>query len=196
MSSLFESFYDNLMSPLEKWGFQKVRKDLIHKAKGNVLEIGSGTGLNFPYYQFDQSVVAIEPSSSMREKSMKRVKESQACIDVREGTAEQLPFPSDYFDTVVVTLVLCSVSDLDQALEEIHRVCKPNGLILLFEHIRVRNPVMGRLQDWLTPVSRRLCDGCHLNRDTLRRLRSKGIKVMRFKRWMKGIFIVIEATKK
>jgi len=196
MATLLESFYDILMSPLEKRRFQEIRKQLVGKAKGDVLEIGSGTGLNFPYYGHAQSVMAVEPSALLREKSMERVKESRIPIEVQEGTAEQLPFPSNHFDTVVVTLVLCSVSNLDQALAEIHRVCKPNGSILLFEHVRVRNPVLGRLQDWLTPMWKRMCDGCHLNRDTVRRLRSAGIKVIRFKRWMKGIFIEIEATKK
>jgi ubiquinone/menaquinone biosynthesis C-methylase UbiE len=194
MSKFLTRWYDTLMGPLEKRGFQTIRKDLLGKARGSVLEIGSGTGVNFPYYINVGEVIAIEPEPTMRGKSLLRAQQAPVSIDVRDGQAESLPFPDNRFDTVVGTLVLCTIPDPIKALEEIRRVCKPNGQVLFFEHVRINNSVLGILQDKLTPIWKRLCDGCHLNRNSLELMKKSGFKVTRVERLYKKIFVIVEAV--
>lgn len=196
MGKWFSRLYDPLMGPLERRGFGNIRKSLIGKAQGDVLEIGSGTGFNFPYYERAQKVIAIEPESLMREKSLPRAQNASVPIDVISAGAEELPFPDNTFDTVVGTLVLCTIPDAPKALQEIRRVCKPDGQVLFFEHVRLDHPFLGRLQDWLTPTWKRLCDGCHLNRNTLAMIKEAGFKFTRVERHFKDIFLVIESVNK
>ncbi|MFC4767129.1 class I SAM-dependent methyltransferase [Effusibacillus consociatus] len=192
MSKWFPRLYDTMMEPLEKRGFREIRKKLVHNLPGNVLEIGSGTGLNFPYYKEAQKVIAIEPEPIMIERSLTRAKNAHVPIEVISAKSEQLPFPDNSFDAVVNTLVLCTIPDPVKALAEINRVCKSDGKVLFFEHVRLDDPILGRLQDWLTPVWKRLCDGCHLNRNTLELIKQAGFKVTRIQRYYKDIFLVIE----
>jgi ubiquinone/menaquinone biosynthesis C-methylase UbiE len=194
MGTWFERWYDRLMGPLEKRGFGKIRESLLSKAEGRVLEIGSGTGFNFPYYEKADEVIAIEPQALMLEKSLERAKHSRVPITVISADAERLPFPDNHFDTVVGILVLCTIPDPEKALTEIRRVCKPDGKVLLFEHVRLNNPFLGPLQDWLTPVWKRLCDGCHLNRNTLDTVKHAGFNVVRIERFYRNIFLVVEAV--
>jgi len=194
MGKLFTQLYDRIMQPLEQRGIAEIRKNLIRKARGRVLEIGSGTGLNFPYYEHAEKVIALEPQQSMRERSLSRASLADVPIDVILASAEDLPFQDNTFDTVVGTLVLCTIPDPNKALEEIRRVCKPDGKILFLEHVRVDRPIMGRIQDWLTPVWKHLCDGCHLNRETLKLVDKAGFKIVNIKRYYKNIFLEIEAV--
>lgn len=193
-SRWFHRRYDRLMEPLERRSFLPIRTALLARAKGDVLEIGSGTGINFPLYR-NVRVTAIEPSAAMREQAKARIRQSAVPVTVLPGTAERLPFGADAFDTVVGTLVLCTVPDAAQAVREMKRVCRPGGRLLLFEHVRLEHPVWGRLQDALTPAWKRLCDGCHLNRDTMRLLRSEGFEIMKLQSLWGGIFIAVEAVK-
>jgi ubiquinone/menaquinone biosynthesis C-methylase UbiE len=192
MSRWFSKVYDSMMVPLEQKGLAEIRKNLIRHAQGKVLEIGSGTGLNFPYYEQAENVTAIEPEEFMRERSLSRASRSHVPIDVILADAEILPFRDNTFDTVVGTLVLCTIPSPLKALEEVRRVCKPGGKILVLEHVRLDRPILGRIQDWLTPVWKHLCDGCHLNRNTLDLVSKAGFKIVRVKRYYKNIFLEIE----
>ncbi|WP_207953202.1 class I SAM-dependent methyltransferase [Paenibacillus agricola] len=96
----------------------------------------------------------------------------------------------------VCTLVFCTIPNPIKALEEIRRVCKPEGQILLFEHVKIKNRFFGQLQEWFTPFWKRICDGCHLNRNTLELVRQEGFKVTSIQRYYKDIFLVIEAINK
>lgn len=160
------------------------------------MEIGSGTGLNFPFYDQAQKVIAVEPDALMREQSLPRASRGRVPIEVISAGAENLPFPDNSFDTVVGTLVLCTIPDPFIALQEIRRVCKPDGKVLFFEHVRMNRPVLGRLQDWLTPVWKRLCDGCHLNRNTLELIGRTGFQAVRVEGYANGLFLAIEAENK
>lgn len=193
MSKWFPKLYDTFMGPLERGGFKKIRKPLIQKAQGQVLEIGSGTGINFPYYTRVNQVTAIEPEPLMNEQAIQRAIKAHVPIDVIQTRAEELPFSDDLFDTVVSTLVFCTIPNPTKALLEIRRVCKPNGTLLFFEHVRLKHSSLGRLQDWLTPVWKRLCDGCHLNRNTLEMVQQAGYEIIQVKSYYKGIFMTIEA---
>lgn len=191
LSTWFSTYYDRLMHPLEKKAFSSIRHDLLKKATGEVLEIGSGTGINFQYYA-QVRVTALEPSDHMREQSLIRAKHSNVPITLVSGSAESLPFPDGTFDTVVGTLVLCSVESPQKAISEIKRVLKPDGRILLFEHVRLNDSPLGKLQDLLTPVWKKVCDGCHLNRDTVAYLNAEGIKPVSIEPHFRNIFVALE----
>jgi ubiquinone/menaquinone biosynthesis C-methylase UbiE len=183
------------MKPLETKRFIDIRSELINKAMGEVFEIGCGTGINFNFYK-DVSVTAIEPNPVLRKTSYKRASEAKTPIHVMEGNAEQLSFSDNSFDTVVGTLVLCTIPNPVKAIREIIRVCKPTGTILLFEHVRHENRILGMLQDLLSPIWKRACDGCHLNRDTITLLRQEEIEIIEIKKHLGNIFITVEARKK
>ncbi|MFM1655187.1 class I SAM-dependent methyltransferase [Brevibacillus sp. B_LB10_24] len=193
MAEWFARFYDMVMDPLERRGMRGIREELVSKATGAVLEIGSGTGLNFPHYKHAEEVIAIEPNPRMRSKSMNRRRESRVPIQVIDGGAENLPFADNTFDTAVATLVFCTIPDPERAFQEIRRVCKPDAKILLFEHVRLDHPVIGKIQDWVTPLWKRVCDGCELNRKTVELLQREGFKVIRTQTHYRGLFVTLEA---
>jgi ubiquinone/menaquinone biosynthesis C-methylase UbiE len=194
MGRWFAAFYDMMMAPLERGGFQDIRKSLLRQARGTVLEIGAGTGANFPSYTEAAHVIALDPDPSMVERSFPRATHATVPIEVIVARAEALPFPDHTFDTVVGTLVFCTIPEPRQALGELRRVSKPGGTALLFEHVRVHHRLAGRLQDWLTPIWKQVAGGCHLNRDTLALLTQAGFDVTCIAPHYQGLFLVITAT--
>nr|WP_289036865.1 class I SAM-dependent methyltransferase [uncultured Allobacillus sp.] len=193
MGSIFSKAYDRVMKPVEQRRFGKIRKKLVSNQQGTVLEIGSGTGANFPYYKNAEKVIAIEPDKSMRELSEKKRSEAAVPIEIIDAPAERLRFDDNTFDVVVGTLVLCSVTDLDQALQEIKRVVKYDATVLFLEHVRLDQPIVGRLQDVVTPIWKRMCDGCHLNRNTLEIIKQNGFRIEQVDEHFKGLFLQIRA---
>ncbi len=167
--------YDFFMDPVEKAFLTKLRKKLLEEAKGKILEIGSGTGVNFELYNNHQ-VVAIEPDKKLRDESLKKVNGRN--ITIISGDAENLDFDDNEFDTVVVTLVLCTIPDYKKSLLEIKRVCKKGGKILVLEHVRHRNKALALLQDILTPGWKKIALGCHLNRPTVEVIESLDFKIV------------------
>ncbi|MFL6560228.1 MAG: class I SAM-dependent methyltransferase, partial [Bacillus sp. (in: firmicutes)] len=193
LSRIFANWYDFFMNPLEKKKFKRIRKELLSKATGNVLELGSGTGINFPFYQKAEKVTAIEPSHYMIERSFSKLKESVVPIEVVQASAEKLPFAENTFDTVVATLVFCTIPDPEKAILEMKRVCKFEGKILLFEHVRMQNRLLSTLQDWLTPAWKKICDGCCLNRNTLDLLMAHDISIIKVQKYYRDLFVFAEA---
>lgn len=193
MSQLFANWYDFLMSPFEKKKFKIIRKDLLSKATGKVLEIGAGTGVNFPLYKKAEAVVAIEPSLHMIEQARLKKKHSSIPIEIVQASAERLPFSDHSFDSVVATLVFCTIPNPEKAIQEIIRVCKPGGQILFFEHVKMNNRLLARLQDWLTPAWKKIADGCSLNRDTQGLIRAHQLSITRVENHYKGLFVIVEA---
>jgi ubiquinone/menaquinone biosynthesis C-methylase UbiE len=183
------------MGPLEKRRFKKIRMNLLTKARGKVLELGSGTGINFPLYRSVESVTAIEPSPYMIEQSLQKKEKSVIPIKIIHASAEKLPFRDNSFDTVVGTLVFCTIPNVEMAMEEMKRVCKPDGRILLFEHVRMENPILAHLQDWLTPFWKKICDGCCLNRNTVQVLKRSGLEILHQETYYKDLFVVVELKK-
>jgi ubiquinone/menaquinone biosynthesis C-methylase UbiE len=196
LGKMFAFFYDKLMDPLEKKWIARVRKRIVSGLEGNVLEIGAGTGANFPYYSKVkvERLVTLEPNPYMLDQAKRRAKELKLPVEFHQGMAETLPFKDGEFDTVVATLVLCSVSDPQKVFLEARRVCKKGGKIILFEHVRTESKSLAALQDVLTPAWKRLCDGCHLNRDTGRFMKESGIKVVKERKYFKGIFVEYEGV--
>jgi ubiquinone/menaquinone biosynthesis C-methylase UbiE len=191
LSQTFANWYDFFMTPLEKNKFKGIRKELLSQATGTVLEVGAGTGINFPLYGSVEKVVAIEPSPFMIERSHSKREQSAVPIEMVQAGAEELPFAANTFDTVVATLVMCTIPDPEKAYLEMKRVCKPGGRILLFEHVRMENRFLAALQDWLTPAWRKICDGCCLNRNTLNLLARN--EIIEVKRYYNGLFVTAVA---
>ncbi|MDC3418145.1 class I SAM-dependent methyltransferase [Aquibacillus salsiterrae] len=194
MGQLFPVVYDFFMRPLERAKFKGIRQQLISEAEGRVLEIGSGTGINFPFYKDVIRVDAIEPNPLMQSKSIGRKKNAQVPVETYQANAETLPFANDSFDTVVATLVFCTIPNPVQALQEIKRVSKPGAKILLFEHVKMDNSFLGKTQDILTPMWKKLCDGCHLNRDTLQLIKEANLATTEIKSYYKGLFLTIQCV--
>jgi ubiquinone/menaquinone biosynthesis C-methylase UbiE len=192
MGKRFAKWYDFFMYPLERRVFKEIRRDLLTRAHGKVMELGSGTGINFPLYQHVESVTAVEPSRYMIEQSEMNKELAVIPIELIQASAEQLPFEKDSYDTVVATLAFCTIPDVEKAFEEMKRICKPNGKILLFEHVKMDNPILAKLQIYLTPFWRKICDGCHLDRDTVKLLESKGFQVLEIKKFYCGLFVTVE----
>lgn len=164
-SKLFASTYDPLISGLERAGLRERRHHVLRELSGDVLEIGAGTGLNVPHYEHAARLVLLEPDRHMRERLQRRLDQASAPTTVVAGVAEELPFPDGSFDAVVATLVFCTLDDPARALTEIHRVLKPDGQLVLIEHVR-GNGARGKLQDVLSPLHARLGAGCRPNRRT------------------------------
>lgn len=165
--SLFAKLYDPLMLPIEHAVLKTWRRELLQAVRGDVLEIGVGTGLNLPFYNEHIRWVGIEPHPEMRRIAEKRLKNVSFSAKLVSGLAEALPFPDQSFDYVITTLVLCSVRDPKKALKEIERVLRPEGRLMGLEHVRIDVPKwVGGVQDFITPFWSKLADGCHLNRPT------------------------------
>ncbi|MBT2690655.1 class I SAM-dependent methyltransferase [Bacillus sp. ISL-47] len=193
MSNFFPSIYDLAMRPLEKRKFQQIRKELLSHATGRVLEIGAGTGINFPLYKNAEHVDAIEPNQGMIEQSHPRKAAAAVPIQVHQQSAESLNFPDDTFDTVVSTLVFCTIPDPVKALQEISRVSKSQTKILFFEHVKMEQPIPAFAQEALNPLWKRVCDGCNLNRNTLQTIQESGLLVTNVTSYYKGLFLVVES---
>lgn len=174
----FAAIYDRMMAGAEKSFMREVRRGIAGGAQGRVLEIGAGTGANFPYYtEAAVSVVAVEPDPFMARRAREKVKQARVPIDLRQAPAEVLPFGDETFDTVVATLVLCSVKDPAKALAEIRRVLRPGGQLRFYEHVRYDHPFGAFWQDVATPIWRWAGAGCHPNRDTARAIREAGFVI-------------------
>lgn len=157
------TFYDVVLKPVEAFVLSHLREELLSEAHGKTLEIGAGTGLNFSHYPEGVELTATDIDENMLKPARKRGSHQYIRIEVAD--AENLPYNDHEFDCVVATLVFCSVSDPDKALQEVYRVLKPGGTFLLLEHVRKNSPVAGKVLDGLTPIWKHIAGGCHLNRD-------------------------------
>jgi len=137
---------------------------VVEAARGRVLEIGIGSGLNLPHYRGVTCVVGIDPSLKLLTFARSLARNAAFPVELVADSAEDLPFPDATFDTVLSTCTLCSIPDLARALGEARRVLKPGGRFIFFEHGRSPDPGVARWQDRLTPLWRHVSGGCHLNR--------------------------------
>jgi ubiquinone/menaquinone biosynthesis C-methylase UbiE len=169
--SIFAAMYERFSrSGPEKSFMWPLRKEIIAQAQGIVLEIGAGTGLNFALYDPErvERVEAVEPDTAMVRYARERLKTARVPITLTQAPAEALPFADETFDSAVATIVFCSVTDPLRGFSEIRRVLKPGGSLLLVEHVRAQGAFARRLQDIITPVTKRMAGNCHWNRDTAR----------------------------
>lgn len=180
---LSAGLYDLFMHPLEYLRLARIRRVLLPRATGAVLEIGAGSGVNLRYYK-PETITSLTVSDRSdrsllyRERGRRYLGEdnsvplSTAVID-----AQTLPFPDGSFDTVVATLVFCSVECAPCGFDEIARVLRPGGRYLFLEHVRPSRVVTARAVDRINPVWNLISGGCNLNRDTLKAIGEAGFTV-------------------
>lgn len=170
--------YDPFVWLGEAVGMRRRRRALVSEARGFVVEIGAGTGLNARHYP--DSVVELvltEPEPGMRHKLARRIERVSRPTRICDAPATALPFPDGSVDTVVSTLVLCTVPDPAAALREIARVLRPGGQLLFIEHIRASSRFLAARQDLLLRPWRGFAGGCICNRPTLELMRACGFTV-------------------
>ncbi|HWS47153.1 MAG TPA: class I SAM-dependent methyltransferase [Acidimicrobiia bacterium] len=174
----FAATYDRQMAKAERDGLGAVRERLLAAAKGDVLEIGAGTGSNLARYgDAVTSLTVTEPDPHMLRRLEQKVGEQRPATTVVDATAENLPFPDDRFDVVVSTLVLCGVDDQAKALAEAQRVLRPGGRLLFMEHVRAMDDdKRARSQDRMNWLNRAVV-GCDCNRDTAAAIRASGFSL-------------------
>jgi ubiquinone/menaquinone biosynthesis C-methylase UbiE len=175
--------YDFFFARAERGGLRELRRGALAEATGRTLEIGAGTGLNHDLYPpAVTELVLSEPFGPMAAQLRKKVAALDRPVEVVEAPAEALPFPDASFDTVALTLVLCTVPDPDAALREIARVLKPTGRFLFLEHVRAEDPALARWQDRLHGAWLAFGHGCHCNRDTGGAIERSPLRVERSER--------------
>jgi ubiquinone/menaquinone biosynthesis C-methylase UbiE len=167
------------------------RRGLLRQARGRVLDIGIGTGATLGLYPSGVQVVGVDVSQRMLERAVRRARRRRPSVFLGRASAGRLPFRSGLFDTVVTSLVLCSVPDLPGVLAEIKRVLVPDGQLLLIEHTRPPGR-LGRLFDRLDPFWYR--QSCHLNRRTVEEVQRAGFDVLGLDHWLAHIFTRLVAT--
>jgi ubiquinone/menaquinone biosynthesis C-methylase UbiE len=154
------------------------RHALLQHATGRVVELGAGTGLNVPHYPpATRELILVEPDAAMLRRLERRVRRSDRQPIISDASAEQLPLADASVDTVVSTLVLCTVERPDVALAEIARVLRPGGQLLFIEHVRAESPALAWWQDRLLGPWRRFACGCRCNRATIELMRARGFEV-------------------
>ena len=164
----FAAVYERSLAATEEAGLRERRRELLARASGRTLELGAGTGLNLDHYpESVTELVLSEPFEPMARRLRERLGESGRDAAVVVAGAESLPFPAEDFDTVVATLVLCTVDDLAATLAEVERVLRPGGRLLFCEHVRSHDPGLARWQDRLERPWGFIGHGCHPNRDTV-----------------------------
>lgn len=169
---------------LERLGAADLRRELLQGLHGRVADVGCGDGKNFAHYPDTvERVIAVEPEQTLREQAERSARQASVPVHVVPGHADDLPIDTDSLDAVVVTLVLCSVPDVDSALREAHRTLRPGGQLRFAEHVRAGNRVAAALQDLLTPLSRRYDGNCHLGRDTAASIAASPFTVTRLRRF-------------
>jgi ubiquinone/menaquinone biosynthesis C-methylase UbiE len=158
--------------------FRKPRDRALAPARGRILEIGFGTGMNLTHYPPTvERIEAIDPDLDLDRYSLPRIAAAPIEVDFHHLDAEHLPFEANRFDTVVSTFTLCSIPDVAHALREIRRVLKPGGQFLFLEHGRSPDPGVARWQDRLNAAWMPLAGGCHLNRPTRELVAEAGLEL-------------------
>lgn len=171
------ALYDPLMGLFDRVGLADRRRRLVAEARGEVVEVGGGTGRNLAYYRDVERVVVLEPDAAMRTRLLARVPAAAVKVEVHETGIDDTTLPDGFADTVVASLVLCTVPDQATALAAIKRLLKPDGRLLFLEHVRSPG-ARGKVQSAVTPVwSRTAGAGCHLDRPTLDAIRAAGFAI-------------------
>lgn len=165
-------WFDSLEGFLEGLVFRRFRKKLWAQASGpHILEVGVGTGKNFPFYPPDARVTAIDFSPKMLEQAQRKRDRKQVSVDLTLMDVETLCYADNSFDTVIASFVFCSVPQPRKGLKELHRVLRPGGQLLLLEHVLSSNKVMAALMNLINPLVVRVL-GANINRRTVKNVQA------------------------
>lgn len=187
------TLYDVVMRAADHAGLARRRASLARRARGRVLEVGAGTGLQFRHYARGVSVVAIDPDVAMTPAATSRARRARADVSLVAANAQALPFPDGSFDAVVCALVFCTIPEPEVAAREIRRVIRPGGVVRLLEHVRANHAALARAQEALTPLWKRVAGGCHLARRTVDVFRDAGFEVRVHSARFDGALVAFEA---
>lgn len=180
----FSRIYPRINAFSEKHGGREHRQEMLADAVGTVLEVGAGNGGNFAYYpQAVDEVLALEPEPRLRRLAEQAAARSSVPVKVRAGLAEDLPPADGSVDTVVTSLVLCTVPDVPRALGEVARVLRPGGRLHFYEHVLAADARLARLQRIFNLVWPKLGAGCNLTRDTEGAIIAAGFTIERIRRF-------------
>ena len=186
-------FYDFMEGLVERSRYSKWRELLWGRVEGNkILEVGVGTGKNFSFYPSDAEVIAIDFSEKMLDRGAEKVRKRGLKIVLQQMDVQNLSFEDNTFDTIIATFVFCSVPDPIKGLEEMGRVCKPGGKVLMLEHVLSANRILAFLMNLVNPMVVRAM-GPNINRKTVENVSTSGLKVEKITDLAAGIFKLIEA---
>lgn len=169
------------------------KKVLFRRIHGRTLFLAIGTGLDIRHLPVGPTIIAIDISSAMLEKSRRRAEAFTGNLRLVQGDAASLCFPNESFDTVVTACTMCSVPHPMTVLSELHRVLRPGGRLLMFEHVRSTNPLLGSVLDFMTIVTRRR--GTEMNRDTLPAVIRAGFRILEIEPVFLDIILAVQALK-
>ncbi|MCR4394897.1 MAG: class I SAM-dependent methyltransferase, partial [Dehalococcoidales bacterium] len=169
--------YDFLEGIVERSSYSRWRELLWSKVEGRkILEVGVGTGKNFPFYPEGLEITAIDLSEKMLEKAREKAQKQNIKVDLRVMDVQKLDFPAETFDSVVSTFVFCSVPDPVLGLSEVRRVCKTGGRVILLEHVLSANRILAALMNLMNPLVVRMM-GANINRATVHNVAISGLTV-------------------
>lgn len=175
--------YDLMEGLMEKGKMNSWRQDLWDKVKeyvpekeGKLLEAGVGTGKNIKFYPEDIEIYAIDFSENMLDEARKKAEENNKVVNFMNMDIQNLEFPEDHFDIIVTSCVFCSVPDPVIGLKELKRVCKPEGKIIMLEHMRTHKEPLGSLMDTFNWVSLYTW-GANINRETMKNIKKAGLEI-------------------
>jgi ubiquinone/menaquinone biosynthesis C-methylase UbiE len=189
---VFALLYDPVLWLGEAMGMRRRRRALVADACGRVVEIGAGTGLNVAHYAGGlDELVLTEPEPGMRRTLTRKASRRALAARIVDTPAESLPFADASVDTVVSTLVLCTVDNPERALREIARILRPGGRLLFIEHVRASSRFLAACQDALLRPWRGFAGGCVCNRPTLELMRSCGFTVEADDRVWRGMPAIV-----
>lgn len=176
-------FYANKIFPwvldaTEPKEMAEQRSIILSNVRGEVLEIGIGTGVNLPFYPDNiKTVIGLEPSDAMQPRALQRANETGRSIEWHRGSGEKMPFADERFDTVVAADVLCTVDNVDAVLEEAYRVLKPGGRLHFLEHGLAKESKIRKWQIRLNGVSKVIACGCQLTRNMEKHIRDSNFLI-------------------
>jgi ubiquinone/menaquinone biosynthesis C-methylase UbiE len=185
---VFAALYDRIMRRGEQLSMRRCRSELVAQARGRTLEIGAGTGANVTHYTDRVTeLILAEPFEPMRRRMERTLTQSGRPASTLDASAEAIPLADESVDTIVSTLVLCTVDFPDVVLAELARVLRPDGQLLFVEHVRSHSQRLARWQDRLQTPWRYFAAGCRCNRDTLSSIQAAGFSTKHEAAHWKGV---------